>query len=43
MFFLGIYFFILLVGPGKISFDYFLSLHFIHHDDQNEEDELEEV
>ncbi len=35
--------FILLVGPGKISFDYFLSLHFIHHDDQNEEDELEEV
>ena len=43
MFFLGIYFFILLVGPGNISFDYFLSLHFIHQDDQDEEDELEEV
>lgn len=40
--FLGIYFFILLVGPGKISVDYFLSLHFIHSDDKSES-ELEEV
>lgn len=40
--FTGIYFFILLVGPGKISVDYFLSLHFLHSDDQSEE-ELEEV
>lgn len=40
--FMGIYFFILLVGPGKISVDYFLSLHFIHTDNQSEE-ELEEV
>ncbi|MCM1369805.1 MAG: DoxX family protein [Candidatus Amulumruptor caecigallinarius] len=40
--FLGIYFFIMLVGPGKISVDYFLSLHFIHSDNQSEE-ELEEV
>ena len=40
--FLGIYFFILLVGPGKISVDYFLSLYFIHSDDQSES-ELEEV
>lgn len=40
--FMGIYFFILLVGPGKISVDYFLSLHFIHTDDQSES-ELEEV
>lgn len=40
--FLGIYFFILLVGPGKISVDYFLSLHFIHSDNQSES-ELEEV
>ena len=40
--FMGIYFFILLVGPGKISADYFLSLHFIHSDDQSES-ELEEV
>lgn len=41
--FLGIYFFILLVGPGKISVDYFLSLHFIHTEGKNENEELEEV
>jgi len=40
--FIGIYFFILLVGPGKISVDYFLSLHFIHTADRSES-ELEEV
>lgn len=40
--FLGIYFFIILVGPGKISVDYFLSLYFIHSENQSES-ELEEV
>lgn len=40
--FFGIYFFILLVGPGKISVDYFLSLYFIHSGDKSES-ELEEV
>lgn len=40
--FLGIFFFILLVGPGKISIDYFLSLHIIHTDNHSES-ELEEV
>lgn len=40
--FMGIYFFILLVGPGKISVDYFLSLHIIHTDNRSET-ELEEV
>ncbi len=40
--FLGIYFFIMLVGPGKISVDYFLSLHFIHSNNRSES-ELEEV
>ena len=40
--FLGIYFFLLLVGPGKISVDYFLSLHFIHTGNRSES-ELEEV
>lgn len=40
--FIGIYFFIMLVGPGKISVDYFLSLHFIHSDNHSES-ELEEV
>lgn len=43
MMFMGIYFFILLVGPGKISVDYFLSLRMIHLDDGEETDELEEV
>lgn len=40
--FCGIYFFMLLVGPGKISIDYFLSLHIIHTENRSE-DELEEV
>lgn len=40
--FLGIFFFLLLVGPGKISVDYFLSLHIIHSDNKSES-ELEEV
>lgn len=40
--FLGIYFFLMLVGPGKISVDYFLSLHLLHSSDHSE-DELEEV
>ena len=40
--FLGIYFFIILVGPGKISVDYFLSLYFIHSGNESEK-ELEEV
>lgn len=40
--FMGIYFFLLLVGPGKISVDYFMSLHIIHTENRSEE-ELEEV
>lgn len=40
--FMGIYFFILLAGPGKISVDYFLSLHIIHTENKSE-GELEEV
>lgn len=40
--FLGIYAFILLVGPGKISVDYFLSLYIIHNENKSE-GELEEV
>lgn len=40
--FLGIFFFLVLVGPGKISVDYFLSLHLLHSSDHSE-DELEEV
>lgn len=40
--FMGIYAFLLLVGPGKISVDYFLSLHIIHTENKSE-GELEEV
>lgn len=40
--FLGIYFFLALVGPGKISVDYFLSLYIIHTENKSE-GELEEV
>lgn len=40
--FLGIFFFLILVGPGKISVDYFLSLHLIHSANKSES-ELEEV
>lgn len=40
--FMGIFFFLLLVGPGKISCDYFISLHIIHTEDKSEA-ELEEV
>lgn len=40
--FMGIYFFLLLVGPGKISVDYFLSLYIIHNENKSE-GELEEV
>ncbi|MCM1377110.1 MAG: DoxX family protein [Clostridium sp.] len=42
MMFLGIYFFLWIVGPGKVSVDYFLSLHLLHSENRNE-DELEEV
>ena len=41
-FIMGIYFFLLLAGPGKISVDYFLSLHIIHTENKSE-GELEEV
>ena len=36
MLFMGIYFFLFLVGPGKISCDYFIALHFIHTDNKSE-------
>lgn len=40
--FMGIFVFLLLVGPGKISLDYFYSLHLISRHKGKEED-LEEV
>lgn len=39
--FMGIYFFLFIVGPGKISIDYMLSLRIIHAEDRNEDEELE--
>lgn len=41
--FIGIYLFIILAGPGKISLDYFISLFFINRQGRTEEEELEEV
>lgn len=42
--FMGIFFFMLLVGPGKISVDYFYSLYLINrHQDKDREEDLEEV
>ena len=41
--FIGIYLFILLAGPGKISLDYFISLFIISRKGHNEEEALEEV
>lgn len=40
--FLGVFMFILLCGPGKISFDYFYSLYLINRH-KGEERDLEEV
>lgn len=42
--FMGIYLFLCLVGPGKISLDYFYSLYLINrHQDKDKEEDLEEV
>ncbi|MCM1292148.1 MAG: DoxX family protein [Bacteroides sp.] len=41
--FIGIYLFILLAGPGKISLDYFISLAIISRQNRDENEELEEV
>lgn len=41
--FIGIYIWMLLAGPGKISLDYFISLYIINCRDKDEEEELEEV
>ncbi|MCM1005757.1 MAG: DoxX family protein [Prevotella sp.] len=41
--FMCIFFFLFLVGPGKISVDYMLSLRIIHAENRNEDEELEIV
>ena len=41
--FIGIYLFILLAGPGKISLDYLVSLFIISREGRDEKEELEEV
>lgn len=41
--FIGIYIWMLIAGPGKISLDYFISLYVINVRDKDEEEELEEV
>lgn len=41
--FIGIYLYLLLAGPGRISLDYFISLRIIESQGKNEEEELDEV
>lgn len=41
--FIGIYIFLLIAGPGKISLDYLISLKLVADMDSSEEKELEEV
>lgn len=41
--FTGIFMFILLAGPGKISVDYFVSIFIISRQGRDEKEELEEV
>lgn len=41
--FIGIFLFILLAGPGKISIDYFLSIYIISRQGRDEKEELDEV
>ncbi len=41
--FIGIYIYLLIAGPGKISLDYFISLYIIAQKGKYEEEELEDV
>ena len=41
--FIGIYIYLLIAGPGKISLDYFISLYIISQKGKYEEEELEDV
>ena len=41
--FMGIFMFLMLVGPGKISIDYFYSLYLISRHHNGKEEDLEEV
>ncbi len=41
--FIGIYLFLLMAGPGKISLDYFISIFIIARQKLDEREELEEV
>ncbi len=41
--FIGIYLYIWIVGPGKISVDYFIALRIIQERGRTEEEELDEV
>ncbi len=41
--FIGIFLFLLLAGPGKISLDYFISIFLISQHGKDESEELDEV
>ena len=39
IFFIGVFFYLLLSGPGKISLDYLISLHLINNNKTNDDDD----
>lgn len=41
--FIGIYIYLLIAGPGKISFDYLMSIYFLSLEEKSEEEVLEDV
>lgn len=41
--FTGIYIYLLIAGPGKISFDYLISIYFLSLEEKSEEEVLEDV
>lgn len=41
--FIGIFFYLLLAGPGKISLDYFFTFYLIQRDNRNESEALEDI
>ncbi|MDE6557034.1 MAG: DoxX family protein [Duncaniella sp.] len=41
--FIGIYIYLLIAGPGKISFDYLMTIYFLSLEEKSEEEVLEDV
>ena len=41
--FIGIFIFIMIAGPGRVSLDYFISLRLLERQGKTEEEEMDEV